>query len=153
MRDIDPRLQRLLDIEQIKQLKAKYCWYADDPEYHDQFANLFAPDGRFIEPPTLEFEGREAIRRWMDEDYKPEVVWSRHFAVSPVIEVDGDSATGRWQGLLFSIVRKDDDTQGMLWAAGTYDEVYCRIGGEWLFDTVIADGLWMTDFNKGFQGR
>ena len=153
MSDIDPRLQRLLDIEDIKQLKAKYCWYVDDPEYHDQFANLFAPDGKFVEPPHLEFKGRERIQQWMQEDYKPEVVWSRHFAIAPVIEVDGDMATGRWQGILFSIVRKDDGSEGMLWAAGTYDEKYRRVDGEWLFDTVVADGLWMTDFNEGFQGR
>ena len=150
---MDTKIQRLLDIEDIKQLKARYCRAVDDASYYHEFAELFAPDGRFIEPPDLEFIGREAIARWMEEDYKPEVVWSRHFAVAPLIEIDGDSATGRWQGLLMSIVNKDDGSEGMLWAAGTYDETYRRIDGEWLFDTVIADGLWMTDFSKGFVGR
>ena len=153
MSDRDKKIQRLLDIEDIKALKARYCRAVDDPAFYDEFASLFAPDGKFIEPPTLEYAGREAIAEWMRKDYIPEVVWSRHFAVAPLIEVDGDTATGRWQGLLLSVVRKDDGTEGMLWAAGTYDETYRRIDGEWYFDTVIAAGRWMTNFEEGFVDR
>ncbi len=34
-------IQRLLDIEAIKQLKARYCKYADSGEHPDEFADLF----------------------------------------------------------------------------------------------------------------
>lgn len=153
MDNLEDKVQRLLDIEEIKQLKAKYCWCVDDPSKYDEFADLFAPDGKFIEPPHLEFAGREAIAGWMKNDYEPEVAWSRHFAVAPLIEIDGDTATGRWQGLLLSITKKDDGSEDMLWAAGTYEETYRRVDGTWLFDTVTAAGRWMTDFSEGFVDR
>ena len=89
----------------------------------------------------------------MRDSYEPEVVWSRHFAVAPLIEVDGDTASGRWQGLLMSVVRKDNDGEEMLWAAGTSDETYCRIGGRWLFASVSASARWMSDFQEGMIDR
>lgn len=149
----DELLQRLIDMEEIRALKARYCWCVDDRARYQQFAELFTLDGRFIEPPTVEYTGRDEIALWVKNEYAPEVAWSRHFAVAPLIDITGDTATGRWQGLLLSIVNKEDGKEEMLWAAGSYDETYRRVDGKWLFDTVIAEGRWMTDFDEGFVNR
>lgn len=142
-------LQRLLDVEAIKALKARYCWYCDDPEQYHRFPELFTDDAIFIEEPIDHLEGKAAIQEW-NATYADEVVWSRHYAVTPLIEVadDGLSANGRWQALLLSIQNVDGAEQ-MLWASGTYVEEYRKVGGEWLFRRIHASGRWMTSFDEG----
>ena len=141
-------LKRLVDIEAIRALKARYCWYCDDPERYHLFPDLFTEDAVFIEEPLDHLEGRPAIVEW-NERYPEECVWSRHYATTPLIEVDGDTATGRWQALLLSIQRVDGEQQ-MLWASGSYVEEYRRVEGEWLFSRIHASGRWMTSFEEGF---
>lgn len=146
----DPAVQRLVDTEAIKVLKAKYCWYCDDPEKYSEFPSLFTEDAVFIEEPLDYLEGRPAIEEW-NEQYPEVCVWSRHYATTPLIEVDvsTDSATGRWQALLMSVQRVDGE-EIMLWATGEYQEEYTKVGGEWLFSRIHARGKWMTSFETGF---
>jgi ketosteroid isomerase-like protein len=144
---IESDVQRLLDIEAIKALKARYCWYCDDPERYALFPELFTDDAVFIEEPVDHLVGRAAIAEW-NRTYADEVVWSRHYAVTPLIDVDGDVASGRWQALLLSIQNIDGNEQ-MLWASGTYVEEYRRVEGEWLFSRIHASGRWMTSFDEG----
>lgn len=143
-------LQRLLDIEAIKALKARYCWYTDDPEQYHRFPELFTDDAVFIEEPIDHLEGKAAIEDW-NEEYAGVAAWSRHYAVTPLIEVapDGQSASGRWQALLLSIQNIDGGEQ-MLWASGTYVEEYRKVDGQWLFSRIHASGRWMTSFDEGF---
>lgn len=144
----DPNaIQLLLDIEAIKALKARYCWYCDDPQQYHRFSDLFTDDAVFIEEPVEHLVGKAAIAEW-NTSYADEVVWSRHYAVAPLIEVDGGEASGRWQALLLSI-QNIDGAEQMLWAAGTYVEQYRRVDGEWLFSRVHASGRWMTSFDEG----
>ena len=71
-------VQRLLDIEAIKALKARYCWYCDDPEQYHRFPELFTHDAVFIEEPIEQLEGKAAIEAF-NATYADEVVWSRHY--------------------------------------------------------------------------
>ena len=73
---------------------------------HHRFDELFTEDAVFIEEPVDHLEGRAAIAAWTEE-YARTTVWSRHYATNPLIEVDGDTASGRWQVLLLSIQRID----------------------------------------------
>ncbi|MYE65396.1 MAG: hypothetical protein F4231_05720, partial [Acidimicrobiaceae bacterium] len=62
-----PEVQRLLDIEAIKALKARYCWYCDDPDQHHRFPELFTDEAVFIEEPIDHLVGRDAIIEWNEE--------------------------------------------------------------------------------------
>ena len=142
-------LERLVAIEAIKALKARYCWYCDDPDQYHRFPDLFTDDAVFIEEPIDQLEGKPAIQEW-NKAYADEVAWSRHYAVTPLIEVadDGLTASGRWQALLMS-VQLVDGAEQMLWASGTYVEEYRKVNGEWLFSRIHASGRWMTSFDEG----
>ena len=141
-------LQRLVDIEAIKVLKAKYCWFCDDPERYHSFPELFTDDVIFIEEPFDHVAGKPALIEW-NEQYPEFCVWSRHYATTPLIEVNGDSATGRWQALLLSEQHINGENL-MLWATGVYVEEYRRVDGEWLIANLHATGRWMTSFDDGF---
>ena len=144
----DPAVQRLVDIEAIKALKAKYCWFCDDPEQYPRFPELFTEDVVFIEEPFDHLEGKPALIEW-NEQYPELCVWSRHYATTPLIEVDGDTGNGRWQALLLS-EQNIDGAVTMLWAAGRYVEEYRRVDGTWLIANLYASGRWMTSFDDGF---
>ena len=150
MDEVAADVQRLLAIEAIKALKAKYCWYCDDPEKYHLFPELFTDDAVFIEEPIEELHGKAAIVEF-NKNYAEEVAWSRHYAISPLIEVadDGVAASGRWQALLLSIQIIDGEEQ-MLWASGTYVEEYRKVEDQWLFSRIHASGRWMTSFDEGF---
>jgi hypothetical protein len=141
-------LQRLVDIEAIKVLKAKYCWFCDDPEHYHRFPELFTDDVVFIEEPFDHVEGKPALIEW-NEQYPEFCVWSRHYATTPLIEVNADSATGRWQALLLSEQHINGENL-MLWATGVYVEEYRRVEEEWFIAKLHATGRWMTSFDDGF---
>lgn len=110
----DPQVQRLLDIEAIKQLKARYCLFLDSQQWDDLRA-LFVDDARAVvssgghdSADSLVNSMRE---RLTGEDHV-------HFATMPIIEVDGDTARGLWG---FS-------NRGAL---GHYQEEYRKVDGEW----------------------
>ena len=144
-------LDRLLAIEAIKQLKARYCWYCDDPHVQHLFPTLFTDDAVFTEEPLEEMHGIVEIKDFTRR-YAEEVAWSRHYAVTPLIEVadDGENATGRWQALLMSAQFVNDEEQ-MLWASGTYVETYRKVDGDWKFSRIHARGRWMTSFDEGLR--
>ena len=57
------RLQALEDMENIKKLKAKYCYYCDDNYDADALASLFSEDAVVYGPRLRRCVGREAIRK------------------------------------------------------------------------------------------
>ena len=107
-------LQRLLDLEAIRQLKARYCLLLDAQEW-EELRRLFVDDTRAnVSSGSYEtaddFVG--ALRRGLTGDSHV------HFAQMPIIEVDGDAARGLWG---FS-------NRGAL---GHYQEEYRRDDGTW----------------------
>jgi len=134
--DLEKRLQYLEDIEAIKQLKALYCKYADTGEHADEFAALFTEDAILDEGDDGVFSGRHAIR----DMYRQ--VWSfitlnQHLVLSPIIDVDGDTARGEWRLLQLFTTRQDDGDKAF-WACGEYQDVYVKNDGRWRFKRVQA---------------
>jgi len=100
-------------------------------------ASLFVEDGVWDGGPGLGVaRGRAAIAARLAA---PTLTFSRHLFVTPRIEVDGATATARWE--LLSPCTRVDGTS--LWVSGWEDDTYVRTGGGWLhasmaFTTVFA---------------
>jgi uncharacterized protein (TIGR02246 family) len=124
-------LQRLLDIEEIKQLKARYFRTLDHKDW-DGFASVFAADAVLEVPEANLLErGRVAI---VDAVRTPlRGTRTVHHGHMPEIEVIGpDSARGTWA--MFDYVewdRPDGGGRAGLKGYGHYVEEYVREGGEW----------------------
>ena len=123
--------ERLLAIEAIKQLKARYFRTMDTKDW-EGFANVFARDA-LIEVPEADArrEGRAEIAAFVSGSLVGAT--TTHHGHMPEIElVDDEHARGVWA--MFDYVEwppQDDGTRIGLQGYGHYHEEYVREDGEW----------------------
>ncbi len=107
-------------------------------------AALFTDDGVWDGGPGLGVAaGRPSIAARLRE---PTLVFSRHFFVNPRIDVDGDSATGRWD--LLSPCRRADGTS--YWMSGFEDDRYTLVDGAWLHRSMTLTTVFMSPVAEGW---
>ena len=148
------RLQRLEDIEAIRALKARYCERCDADYDPDGLAALFTEDAIWDGGNTFGVaRGREAIRRHF-QGASSRVAIARHQVMNPIIEVEGDDATGHW--LLFQPCTNAGTDEGgervdeAVWLAATYADTYRREGGRWLICGTTIEVSFFSPFDEGW---
>ena len=143
---LERRIRRLEDLEAIKQLKARYAAYCDAHYDADALADLFTEDAIWDGGLLGYNEGREAIRQFF-RGSSQRISFALHYIVSPIIEVDRDTASGTWY--LWQTCTYTNGTQAV-WGAATYHDLYVRDHGVWKFQHVrIASQFW-TPFEEGW---
>ena len=142
------RVRVLEDVEAIKGLKARYCFYCDDNYDADGITSLFVADGVWDGGESRgRHEGKEAIRRFFAESASNRYSFAMHNALNPLIVVDGDEAHGSWYLLMAATLTEGDQA---IWSAGRYEEDYVRTGGEWKFQNLNIRFFFSTNFEKGW---
>ena len=136
----------LCDVEQIKQLKHQYCAYCDDSYNPEGIASLFTEDGVWDGGTFGVAETRNGIRDFFAE-ITNQVDFANHYVTNPIIEVDGDSATGRWD-LWQPMVMTEGNTA--LWLVAKYREKYVRSGDGWLIQRLDLDIKSLSPYELGF---
>jgi SnoaL-like protein len=136
MTDIEARLRRLEDAEEIRRLIQDYRRHLDT---HDlvAYGHLFAAEGEWIGG-TGYGKSPAGITAMLTERLPapspgPQSSW--HLLTDPVIMVDGDRATGL---LTWAWVGKGEGNVPVLRLLGTYEDTYVREQGRWRFRTRIA---------------
>lgn len=124
---LEARLTRIEDVEAIKQLKARYCEICDDDHNPDHIVTLFTDDGIWEGKGIGKAEGHAAIRD-LFIGFQKAMSFTQHMVMNPIIDVQGDTATGRWYIILPSTFRKGNQAK---WQGGRYKEDYVKVGGEW----------------------
>lgn len=101
--NIEGKLNLLIDIESIKQSKARYLFLTDkivetrDPHLIDQMAELFTEDAIVEYGKVLgSHNGRAAIKKLFGELIPGRRSWCWYSAHSPLIDINGDRATAMW---------------------------------------------------------
>ena len=123
------RIRRLEDIEAIKQLKARYCEICDDDHNPDRVTSVFVEDGIWESEDFGQAQGHEAIRE-LFRGFRKLFNFSQHNISNPIIEVDGDRATGVWY-LSGPWTYSENDEEK--WLALRYDDDYVKVDGEWKY--------------------
>lgn len=129
------RVLRLEDFEHIKQLHRTYIRQLADRDWDDMVANFTADavmDLRSHGPRR----GREEIAELFERMHSAGNPHDGYVLSSPVIEVDGDTATGVWTWhrhlcefpVMGAVVRVFGP-----WWEGRYQCTYRREGGRWKF--------------------
>jgi hypothetical protein len=141
----------------IQSLKARYADLVDR-----RFAR-----GRVVDDALLQATAREIAATFIDDgvwDGGPalgvargheEIVtqmcsstltFSRHFFMKPLIEVHGDTATGRWD-ILSPCTARDGRS---FWMTGFEDDVYQRVDGRWLHRSMKLTTVFMAPAPDGW---
>jgi len=157
IRRLEQRLDAVESVLAIQELKARYGALVDarfargavvDRDRLEllarRAADLFCEDGTWDGGPGLGIaRGRTEIAARLAA---PTIVFSRHFFVTPTIAVDGDRATGRWE--LLSPCTGSDGTSR--WMAGAEDDVYRRVDGVWLHESMVLTTYFVSPAGAGW---
>jgi uncharacterized protein (TIGR02246 family) len=136
MSDIEARLRRLEDVEEIRRLIQDYRRHLDAGDLVS-YGLLFAENGEWIGG-TGYGQSPAGITAMLTERLPartpgPQSSW--HLLTDPVIIVDGDRATGL---LTWAWVGRGDGDVPVMRLLGTYEDTYVRENGRWRFRTRIA---------------
>jgi SnoaL-like domain len=134
--NLEARIQRLEDAENIRTLKSRYHTYVNDTDF-DRVGSLFAAGASlrlgYLMPDENAIVGRDNIRAAFS-GMKTSTTQSqlKQFLHSHIVELTGpDSASGT--GMLFACYGVHADSYVV---AGKYSEDYVRADGTWLFKTM-----------------
>jgi hypothetical protein len=129
MTELEKRITRLEDIEAIKQLKVRYSHICDDMHNPDAIASVFAEDGVWESADFGTATGHAEIRA-LFSNFRDLFTFSQHNMTNPLIEVNGDRATGVWYIMgPWTLTEGNQET----WMALRYDDDYVKIDGEWKY--------------------
>ena len=136
---LEAQITRLTAIEEIKKLKAIYCSFCDADYDPDGLAGLFVEDGVWDGGPEFgRHEGREAIRQFF-KGASGNIVFAAHLVMNPIIDVNGNRATGKWRLIMPCTVNNDAGEPESRWLLSAYDEAYVCQDDTWLFESLTVD--------------
>ena len=125
--DLAARITRLEDLESIKQLKSRYCEICDDNHNLDLITTIFTDDGIWEGEGIGRAVGHGEIVK-LFTGFQNAISFSQHMVQNPIIEVDGNSGTGRWYFFGMFTYYKNQQTR---WQAARYHENYEKVNGIW----------------------
>ncbi|MGB1885285.1 MAG: nuclear transport factor 2 family protein [Gammaproteobacteria bacterium] len=129
MSALEARITRLEDIEAIKQLKARYCEICDDMHNPDRIGALFAEDGIWESDDFGKATGPAEIKA-LFQNFKEMFNFSQHNIMNPIIEVNGERATGMWYIMGPWTYTETGEKK---WFTLRYDDDYVKVDGEWKY--------------------
>jgi len=154
---LEERISRLEAIEDIRRLKARYAELADakyvrnphrkktGQELADAVsaqAACFTEDVEWNAGPFGILRGRAALA----ESFAGKPFWfTLHGYMNPVIEVDGDTATGRWLHWLLVTHENSAKATHMM---GYTNERYRRVDGAWQISHMRLDVIFDVPFGE-----
>jgi len=144
--DLQQKVDTVADIEAIKTLKARYCYFCDSHYDPEGIASLFTDDGVWDGGGDFgRYQGREAIRDFFRDTAPKMFAFAMHLVMNPVIEVNGSSAVGKWY-LFGPFTFAEGSRPG--WVAGRYEDEYVKIKGEWKYKRLRFFPYVSTAFDK-----
>jgi len=143
------KIQRLEDLEAIKQLKYKYslgCDQAINIKDDSLLLTVFTPEivwdgGDFGKVEGL--EGMKALAKGMPEQIK----FTYHYFTNPILELAGDTATGHWN--LWGIYTFADGNDMVL--SAIEEDVYKKTDGKWLIDKLTVKTAFLAPYKEGWS--
>ena len=143
MEDIEKRLQAIEDAGAIKNMHNDYLFALNNRQWRDM-AECFTEDATADIHEKV--HGKKAILKlFTDVIAKKNAGKGRdaHFAVQPVVEVDGDRAKSHW--LIYIFIADPVTGHAQRWVQGRYDCEYVKLGGKWKFSVLKYTSPWPAD--------
>lgn len=153
LEELELRVTVLEDIEAIRKLKAEYCYLCDaglgDPRNREALISRFVEDASvdFGLGPESQFSGPEGLESFFGQMVPSAITFSMHMVHDPIIEVKGNTATGRWY---YEAPTTDTTTGKAQWMAGTYLEDYVKVDGRWMFKSITTKWNYISPYEEGW---
>jgi hypothetical protein len=152
--NLETRIQRLEDIEAIRDLKMTYAKLCDEGYDADAIVALFAEDDDVSwESDTFgNYHGRDEIHAWFD-NVDAEILWALHLMINPTVQVaaDGQTATGSFYLLelatMTSLGGGDPDAVIM---TGKYADEFVKVDGQWRFKRIVVNFEQASNLDQGW---
>jgi SnoaL-like domain len=131
---LEARLQRLEDLEEIRQLQEDYIYHLDRGHYAD-YASLYAENGQMRLGPARA-DGRAEIERVArasfggGEEFFAGKMNGFHIVSGPRITLDGDTATAE---VMWTVIGRGDDDKPIVTLVGHHADELVREDGRWRF--------------------
>jgi len=136
---MDQRIGLLEDIEQIRRLKALYCYLADEaygnPGKWDELLEYFVDDSWLDFGDYGVFRGKEEVGTFFREVTHTFLSYAAHMVANPLIDVWENRAKGRWY---FHCPATERDTRTALWVQGRYTDEFVRIDEAWKWKSITC---------------
>jgi hypothetical protein len=153
MEELEARIRVLEDIEAIRKLKATYCYLCDagldDEKNLNELLSHFSDKAKvdFGLTPDSKWEGQEGLRVFLGQVVPGAVSFCMHMVHNPIIEVNGDTATGKWY---YEAPTTDTSSNRAQWMAGAYLEEYVRENGEWKISFIRTEWNYISPYDEGW---
>jgi len=130
--ETEARIRKLEAIEEIKNLQARYAYLIDSSQM-EKVPDLFADDFVVQYDFMGTYRTKAELREFLERAGYPVMC---HQMLTPLIEVDGDKATGIWYLFgPFTVTTAQGDVA--VWIQGKYENEYVRVDGKWKFSRVM----------------
>jgi uncharacterized protein (TIGR02246 family) len=126
---LEQRLSHLEDLVEINQLFIDYGIALDAGDF-ETYGSLFAPDGQAMLGPMGRAQGPAAITEMMQRVLGDSVGSTYHVISSPVVEIDGDTATAR---VMWTVVNRGPAGEAALKGIGHHRDELVKVDGRWKF--------------------
>ena len=160
MSNLEARIQHLEDLEAIRHLKHHYYSHCIDRSVAGESAAIEETISRFADDMVVDFtdfppmEGKEAVAAFFAQGVPALLSWCQHRVMNEVIEIDGDTARGRWYVDCPVVFRDGNpfDITGPGFVGGRYEEEYVRENGVWKWRKITALLDVTNSFSKNWEG-
>lgn len=143
MSDLEQRVQRLEDLAEIGQLRARYCQLLDDQEW-EALAQLFTEDGEFHGIGSA--KGRAELAAFYARVHAASFDAWWHFSTNETVEWHGDHATG--ETYLYQPCVMDGTAYV---AAGRYRDEFVKHDDRWYFSRRQVSFFYFVPFDENWQ--
>lgn len=150
---LETQVARLTAVEDIKQLKARYCLFCDNGYDPKGISGCFVEDGVWDGGSEFgRYEGKQAIHDFF-KDATDIFQFAAHLVMNPIIEVNGDSASGKWRLIMPCTMNNDEGTPEAKWLLSDYNESYVQQNGQWFFKSLKVTNQFFADHASGWASQ
>ncbi|MFC1915751.1 nuclear transport factor 2 family protein [Chloroflexota bacterium] len=140
--DLESRITVLEDIEAIKKSHYKYCYEMDKGNWQE-VVKLFTKDAKIDFGDVGKGQGTDDIIKFYKETLPGTFSFLMHCNHNPLVNVQGDKATGEFYLAMSATHRKENEP---LWIAGKYENEYVKESGEWKVKSMAVKDIYATPY-------
>lgn len=116
------------DVHAIERLKYAYCRFLDTKQFEDLCSLMTEDVTVTYGGGAITLTGRQAVQDYLSKAMESPRMLTSHLVSHPEIDVDGDTATGRW-ALVDTVIVEDADI--VIRGASLYEDRYVRTADGW----------------------